>query len=91
MASSCGCFEWWDMSDVQTLRKRAALEHAPNSGQRKPKIVEIQNEHVMNETCSTHAMRTAYKILVGKLKKESLERPRKNGRIILKIYLKNMM
>lgn len=35
MASSCGCFEWWGMSDEETLRKRAALEHTPNSGERK--------------------------------------------------------
>jgi hypothetical protein len=51
-------------------------------------IVRTINEHEMNGTCSTHGIRTAYKMLVGKLRKESHERHRKNGRIILKKILK---
>jgi hypothetical protein len=30
MASRCGSFEWWNLSNVETLRKKATLEYAPN-------------------------------------------------------------
>lgn len=48
MASSSWLFEWWDTSDLETLRKRAALEHTPNSVERNCYIVEIENIYTKN-------------------------------------------